>query len=308
VGRAATLSAVVQGIIGPNVLMLSPVSKPARTVQRRSLLAHALALALLAVTLPGCSSWFGKDDTPPDEPAERLYNEGLFLLNNKHDPKEAAKKFEEVDRQHPYSEWARKSLIMASYSYYTGGAYDESVNAAKRYISLHPGSPDAAYAQYLIGSSYFDEIPDITREQAGTEKALSALDEVIRKYPTSEYAESAKHKIEVARDQLAGKEMLVGRYYLEKKDFTGAINRFKVVVTQYQTTRHVEEALERLTEAYMALGIVPEAETAAAVLGHNFPDSEWYRRAYTLLKTGGSEPKENEGSWISKAFKKVGLG
>jgi outer membrane protein assembly factor BamD len=173
---------------------------------------------------------------------------------------------------------------------------------------LHPGSPDAAYAQYLIGSSYFDEIPDITREQAGTEKALAALDEVIRKYPTSEYAESAKHKIEVARDQLAGKEMQIGRYYLEKKDFTGAINRFKVVVTQYQTTRHVEEALERLTEAYMALGIVPEAQTAAAVLGHNFPDSEWYSRAYNLVKTGGSEPKENEGSWISRAFKKVGLG
>jgi outer membrane protein assembly factor BamD len=288
--------------------MLTSVSKPVRADRKRSLVAHVLALALLAVTVGGCSSWWNKDDTPPDEPAERLYNEGLFLLNSRHQPKEAAKKFEEVDRQHPYSEWARKSLIMTSYAYYAAGSYDDSVNAAKRYISLHPGSPDAAYAQYLIGSSYFDEIPDITREQAGTEKALAALDEVIRKYPTSEYAESAKHKIEVARDQLAGKEMQIGRYYLEKKDFTGAINRFKVVVTQYQTTRHVEEALERLTEAYMALGIVPEAQTAAAVLGHNFPDSEWYSRAYNLVKTGGSEPKENEGSWISRAFKKVGLG
>jgi outer membrane protein assembly factor BamD len=288
--------------------MLTSVSKPVRADRKRSLVAHVLALALLAVTVGGCSSWWNKDDTPPDEPAERLYNEGLFLLNSRHQPKEAAKKFEEVDRQHPYSEWARKSLIMTSYAYYAAGSYDDSVNAAKRYISLHPGSPDAAYAQYLIGSSYFDEIPDITREQAGTEKALAALDEVIRKYPTSEYAESAKHKIEVARDQLAGKEMQIGRYYLEKKDFTGAINRFKVVVTQYQTTRHVEEALERLTEAYMALGIVPEAQTAAAVLGHNFPDSEWYSRAYNLVKTGGSEPRENEGSWISRAFKKVGLG
>jgi outer membrane protein assembly factor BamD len=288
--------------------MLTSVSKPVRADRKRSLVAHVLALALLAVTVGGCSSWWNKDDTPPDEPAERLYNEGLFLLNSRHQPKEAAKKFEEVDRQHPYSEWARKSLIMTSYAYYAAGSYDDSVNAAKRYISLHPGSPDAAYAQYLIGSSYFDEIPDITREQAGTEKALAALDEVIRKYPTSEYAESAKHKIEVARDQLAGKEMQIGRYYLEKKDFTGAINRFKVVVTQYQTTRHVEEALERLTEAYMALGIVPEAQTAAAVLGHNFPDSEWYSRAYNLVKTGGSEPQENEGSWISRAFRKVGLG
>ena len=234
---------------------------------------------LLAASLGACSSFnlFGKDDTPPDEPADRLYNEGLYLLNDKKDPKEAVKKFEEVDRQHPYSEWARKSLIMSSYAYYQAGAYDECVTAAKRYISLHPGSADAAYAQYLIGASYFDEIPDITRDQARTEKALAALDEVIRKYPTSEYAVSAKQKIEVARDQLAGKEMQIGRYYLEKKDYTGAINRFKVVVTRYQTTRHVEEALMRLTEAYMALGIVEEAQTAAAVLGHNFPDSDWYQ-------------------------------
>ena len=137
---------------------------------------------------------------------------------------------------------------------------------------------------------------------------MAALDEVIRKYPGSEYAISAKQKIEVARDQLAGKEMEIGRYYLKKKDYTGAINRFKVVVTKYQTTRHVEEALMRLTESYMALGIVDEAQTAAAVLGHNFPDSSWYKHAYALVKTGGVEPSENTGSWISKAFKKVGLG
>lgn len=262
----------------------------------------------LGASLGACSSLWGKDETPPDEPADRLYNEGLFVLNNQKDPKKAVEKFEEVDRQHPYSEWARKSLIMSAYAYYQQGSYEESVTAAKRYISLHPGSPDAAYAQYLIGASYFDEIPDITRDQARTEKALAALDEVIRKYPASEYAVSAKQKMEVARDQLAGKEMQIGRYYLEKKDYTGAINRFKVVVTRYQTTRHVEEALERLTEAYMSLGIVGEAQTAAAVLGHNFPDSEWYKHAYALVKGGGLEPSENKGSWISKAFKKVGLG
>lgn len=272
---------------------------------------RALAVALLAASLGACSSFdlfAKKDDTPPDEPADRLYNEGLYLLNAKKDPKEAVKKFEEVDRQHPYSEWARKSLIMTSYAYYQAGEYDDCVNSAKRYITLHPGSADAAYAQFLIGSSYFDEIPDITRDQARTEKALAALDEVVRKYPTSEYANSAKQKIEVARDQLAGKEMEIGRYYLKKKDYTGAINRFKVVVTRYQTTRHVEEALMRLTESYMALGIVDEAQTAAAVLGHNFPDSTWYKHAYALVKTGGVEPKENEGSWISKAFKGIGLG
>lgn len=282
-------------------------SKPSHGVR----IVRVLAAALLAVSLGACSSFdlfSKKEDTPPDEPADRLYNEGLYLLNAKKDPKEAVKKFEEVDRQHPYSEWARKSLIMSSYAYYQAGEYDDCVNTAKRYITLHPGSADAAYAQFLIGSSYFDEIPDITRDQARTERALAALDEVIRKYPTSEYATSAKQKIEVARDSLAGKEMLVGRYYLEKKDYTGAINRFKVVVTRYQTTRHVEEALERLTEAYMALGIVDEAQTAAAVLGHNFPDSEWYKHAYALVKTGGLEPAENKGSWISRAFKKVGLG
>ena len=277
----------------------------------KSRFVRALVIAAFAVSLGACSSldfFKGKDDTPPDEPADRLYNEGLYLLNDKHDPVEAAKKFEEVDRQHPYSEWARKALIMSSFAYYQAGQYDDSVNTAKRYISLHPGSSDAAYAQFLIGSSYYDEIPDITRDQAGTEKALNALDEVTRKYPTSEYAVSAKQKIEMARDQLAGKEMMIGRYYLQKKDYTGAINRFKVVVTQFQTTRHVEEALERLTEAYMALGIIGEAQTAAAVLGHNFPDSVWYRHSYELVKTGGVEPSENKDSWISKAFRKIGLG
>jgi len=283
--------------------------KPARSGGRR--FGRAAAMMLVALSLGACSSFdffSKKDDMPPDEPADRLYNEGLFQLNAKKNAREAAKKFEEVDRQHPYSEWARKSLIMSAYAYYEQGAYDECVTAAKRYITLHPGSPDAAYAQYLIGASYFDQIPDITRDQDRTDKALAALDEVSRKYPTSEYASSAKQKIEVARDQLAGKEMQIGRYYLDKKDYTGAINRFKVVVTRYQTTRHVEEALLRLTESYMSLGIVEEAQTAAAVLGHNFPDSGWYKRAYTLVKNGGGEISENKGSWISRAFKKVGLG
>ena len=269
-----------------------------------------LAVVALAVALGGCSSFsfFKKDEVLPDEPADKLYNEGLYLLNEKKDPKRAALKFDEVDRQQPYSEWARKSLVMSAYANYTAGNYDDAISSAQRYVTLHPGSPDAAYAQYLIASSNFDQIPDITRDQARTEKALAALEEVVRKYPGTEYANSAKQKMEMARDQLAGKEMMIGRFYLQRKDFTGAINRFKAVVTRYQTTRHVEEALERLTEAYMALGIVSEAQTAAAVLGHNFPDSRWYKDAYTLLKTGGHEPSENKGSWISKAFKGIGLG
>jgi outer membrane protein assembly factor BamD len=269
--------------------------------------ARLFALALVVVALPACS-FFGKEDVIPDDPADKLYNEGLFLLNNKKDYKAAAKRFEEVDRQHPYSEWARKALIMSAYAHYEGTSYDDSVSAAKRYVTLHPGSADAAYAQYLIGSSYFDQIPDITRDQQRTERAMQALDEVVRKYPGSEYAVAAKRKLEVARDQLAGKEMDTARYYQKRRENIAAINRFKVVITQYQTTRHVEEALMRLTETYMALGVVNEAQTAAAVLGHNFPDSPWYKDAYRLVRGGGVEPHEDQGSWISKAFKKVGLG
>jgi len=271
-------------------------------------LAQLFSLALLVAPLGACGSLFSKDNVPPDEPPDKLYNEGVFLLDQRREYTDAAKKFEEVERQHPYSEWARKSLIMTAYTKYESHQFDEAVAAARRYVTLHPGSPDAAYAQYLIGSSYYEQIPDVTRDQAGTEKAIAALEEVTRKYPDSEYSASAKQKIQVARDQLAGKEMTIGRYYLEKKDFTGAINRFKIVVTQYQTTRHVEEALMRLTEAYMALGIVGEAQTAAAVLGHNFPDSRWYSHAYQLVKSGGLEPSENTSSWISKAFKKLGVG
>jgi len=266
------------------------------------------ALALVVAVLPACSLFGDKDLQVPDDPADRLYNEGLYLLNNKHDAGAAAKKFEEVDRQHPYSEWARKALIMSAFAYYEGRNYEECISAAKRYVTLHPGSPDAAYAQYLIGSSYYDQIPDISREQGRTEKALTALEEVSRKYPNTEYATNAKRKLDIAKDQLAGKEMDIGRFYQNKRDYTAAINRFKVVVTQYQTTRHVEEALMRLTEVYMSLGIVGEAQTAAAVLGHNFPDSNWYKDAYGLVKSGGLEPSENPASWISRAFKKIGLG
>ncbi len=266
------------------------------------------AFALVALALAACSMFDKTEPVAPDEPADKLYNEGLYLLNSKKDPKNAAKKFEEVDRQHPYSEWARKALIMSAFAYYQGNAYDDCINTARRYVTLHPGSPDAAYAQFLIGSSYFDQMPEISRDQDRTEKAMQALDEVVRKYPDSEYAVAAKRKIEIARDQLAGKEMDIGRQNLNSRNFVGAINRFKVVVTRYQTTRHVEEALFRLTEAYMALGIVEEAQTSAAVLGHNFPDSRWYKDAYALMQERGVEPNENKGHWISQAFTKLASG
>ncbi|MGA8293073.1 MAG: outer membrane protein assembly factor BamD [Rhodoplanes sp.] len=265
---------------------------------------------MLPVLLIGgaCSIFSQQEDLAPDIPADRLYNEGVFLLNEKKSMEQAAKKFEEVDRQHPYSEWARKALLMSAYANYEAKKYDDSIAAAKRYISLHPGSPDAAYAYYLVAASNFEQISDVSRDQSRTEKAIASLEEVIRKFPDTEYAAQARQKIEVARDNLAAKEIAIARYYQGKKNFIGAINRFKVVVTQYQTTRHVEEALMRLTECYLALGIVHEAQAAAAVLGHNFPDSTWYRDAYALMRSNGLEPAENSGSWITRAFKRVGLG
>ena len=271
-------------------------------------LAGFLLLVLVALPVMGCSLFNKDDDYIPETPADMLYNEGLYLLNDKQDYKAAAAKFDQVDRENPYSDWARKALLMSAYAYYQAELYDDCVNSAERYVTLHPGSPDAAYAQYLIGASYYDQILDVSRDQTRADKAIDALQEVVRKYPTSEYAIGAKKKIDMARDQLAGKEMDVGRFYLKRRDFIGAINRFKVVVTQYQTTRHVEEALMRLSEAYVSLGIMDEAQTAAAVLGHNFPDSPWYKDAYNLVKNAGGEPTtENKGSWISRAFGKIGL-
>jgi outer membrane protein assembly factor BamD len=281
------------------------------TDRRVNWIARAAVVTLFAPVLIGCdtltSLWSPKEEQF-EEPADKLYNEGLYLLNTKRDLKTAAKRFEEVDRQHPYSDWARRSLIMSAYTYYQAGMYEESITTSRRYIQLHPGSPDAAYAQYLIGSCYFDQIRDVTRDQDRTERAMSAFEEVVRKYPSSEYAVSAKRKMDVGRDQLAAQTMMVGRYYMERRDYSGAINRFKIVVTRYQTTRHVEEALLRLTEAYLSLGIVGEAQTSAAVLGHNFPDSRWYKDAYALVQQRGLQPSENRSSWISQAFRKLGVG
>src|SRR5579871_4485222 len=187
--------------------MMVSVQGSRRSARRLRALAGFLAVALAVLPLMGCSLFNKDTDSVPDTPADKLYNEGLFLLNDKSDYKEAAKKFDEVDRQNPYSDWARKAVLMSAFAYYQSGQYDECINAAKRYITLHPGSPDAAYAQYLIGSSYYDQILDVTRDQARADKAIDALNEVVRKYPDSEYAVAAKKKIEMARDQLAGEEM-----------------------------------------------------------------------------------------------------
>jgi outer membrane protein assembly factor BamD len=263
---------------------------------RVAVLAGLVGLAACKSSPEGTAAAYG-----PDEPAGTLYNEGLGYLNSGK-LTEAVKSFDEVDRQHPYSEWARKALVMSAFASYRRGKYDDTISTGGRYLTLYPGSPDAAYVEYLIGSSYFKQIPDVTRDQEKTHKAMAAFEDIVTHYPDSEYAADAQHKLIIARDQIAGKEMQIGRYYLEQREYLAAINRFRNVVTNYQTTRHVEEALERLTEAYYSLGLNSEAQTAAAVLGHNFPDSTWYDDAYKILQSGGLEPNENTGSWIRTVF------
>ena len=282
------------------------------TIRHRRAAAFAAPLvAVLGLGLGGCDfdpmSIFAekyKPEVVPDVPADKLYSDGLAKLEDS-DYEGAVKKFDSLDKQYQYSDWSRKALLMTAYANYEGQKYDDAISASKRYLQRHPASKDAAYAQYLMAMSNYKQIPDVTRDQERSEKALVALQELVQKYPTSEYAADAKAKIQITRDQLAGKEMEIGRYYLERRNFPAAINRFRDVVSKYQTTRHVEEALERLAEAYMALGISGEAQTAAAVLGHNFPDSPWYKDAYNLLQSGGLQPREEKGSWISKAFRGV---
>lgn len=267
---------------------------------RRSGLMRGLAGVLLALSLAGCASK-GDDLGLDNTPADQLYNEGLVQLQAGKRA-DAVKKFDDVDRLHPYSEWSKKAILMTAFTHFERGAYTDCIQSAQRFVTLYPSSPDAAYAQYLIAESYFLQIPDTARDQERTTSALNAYAELIQKYPTSQYADDARKKILTVKDQLAGKEMDVGRFYLRKRQYLAAINRFKVVVSQYQTTRHVEEALARLVECYYAMGVVSEAQTAAAVLGHNFPDSQWYKDAHDLIGKGGYAPSEDKGSWISKSF------
>ncbi|MBA5777799.1 outer membrane protein assembly factor BamD [Stappia sp. F7233] len=264
------------------------------------------AVALATLLLAACSSTDDDELATTDVPAETLYNEGLALRNEGR-LSEAAEKFNDLDKFYPYSEYARKSLINTAYLNYSRGKFPEAINAAKRFTTLYPGNPDSAYALYIIGQSYYRQIPDVTRDQENTQRALAAFGELVERFPDSEYADDARQKIRATDDQLAGKEMDIGRYYLKKRNYLAGINRFKTVVINYQTTRHVEEALFRLTECYYALGVVNEAQTAAAVLGHNYPDSQWYKDAYNLLKEGGYEPSESSESWISRTFKGINV-
>jgi len=235
------------------------------------------------------------------DPPDVLYNQALANLEEGR-LGEASRKFEAIDRQHPYTEWARKALVMGAFTYYRQSKYDEAVNMAKRYITLYPTSDDSAYAYYIIGLAYFRQIPDVTRDQKDTHRAIDAMQEVIDRYPKSEYVSDAETKIRFAREQLAGKEMQVGRYYLERTQYLAAIKRFRIVVEDYSNTNQIEEALYRLVEANYAIGLTTEAQTAAFVLGQNYPQSQWYADAFRLLQKGGLSPREDEGGWLSKVF------
>jgi outer membrane protein assembly factor BamD len=243
----------------------------------------ALALVAAAAILGGCSG--DGEDEYVERPVEELYNEAQDLLENG-SPRQAGQAFEEVERQHPYSLWATRAQLMSAYAFYEANSYDEAIAAAERFIELHPGHQDVPYAYYLIGISYYEQISDVGRDQKMTEEALQAFDELTRRFPDSEYARDARLKGDLARDHLAGKEMEIGRYYLRRGQYVAAINRFRNVVDRYQTTTHVPEALHRLTEAYLSLGLEQEAQKNAAVLGYNFPSSEWYEDSYALLNGG----------------------
>ena len=271
---------------------------------RRPMRAMLIAAALASVAVAGgCRSDGDIDITALDvetDPADVLYNQALANMKAGR-LQEASNKFEAIDKQHPYSEFARKSMVLNAFATYRLGRYSESINTARRYISLYPSSEDTAYAYYLIGLSYWKQIPQVTRDQRVTRRAIQAFNEVITRYPESEYVLDSEQKLRFARDQLAGKEMQVGRYYQERKEYAAAINRFRTVVERYPNTRQVEEALARLVEVYFAMGLTADAQAAAAVLGHNFPDSQWYADSYKLLASGGLEPRENRGSWITRA-------
>jgi outer membrane protein assembly factor BamD len=262
-----------------------------------------VAVMLAGSLLSGCGYFFGKDkEEGPTLPPGTIYNKAETLLDQQ-SYSDAAKAYEEVDINHPYSQEARRAIVMAAYAYYKDGKYDDAVGAAERYLTLHPGTPESDLAQNIIGMSYYDRILDPKRDQTNARKALQAYLTLLQRYPESRYAGEAENRARVLRDLLAANEMTVGRYYLRHNNFLAAINRFKVVVADYQTTAQIEEALSRLTEAYVALGIIPEAQSTAAVLGYNFPDSKWYKSSYALLQKYGVMPQTHEGSWITRTWR-----
>lgn len=272
--------------------------------------AFGVVAVVVALATSGCAS--NKLDTSalnPDPPTKMFSDaDGMMSKGNFDD---AAKQFEAVDREHPYSPEARKSIVMAAYAYYRAGKTPEAIASAERYVALHPGTKEAPMAHHIIAMAYFDDLKTANRDQTAARKALEQFKILKTRFPDSEFSRDADNKIRICMDNLAAQEMEVGRYYLNQHNYVAAINRFKTVVSDYQTTAHVEEALARLVESYMALGVVSEAQNAAAILGHNYPDSKWYKDSYALLQSGGVGPRDDTDSWLSKAWKSVpkfGLG
>lgn len=260
-----------------------------------------IAIILSSFLLVGCTMFNTTTDEVSEEAAGKIYNDGLILVENG-DFGAAAKKFDEVDRQHPYSHWAKKAMVMSTFTHHRSGDYTSAAETGERFVRLHPTDEEAPYVAFLMAQSFEAMIPEVSRDQQNSAKAIESYEYIMRTYPESKYAREAAKRIEFAKDQLAGKEMSVGRFYLGKRNYLAAVNRFKYVVTNFEQTRHVEEALYRLTEAYLALGLVDEAQGAGAVLGHNFPESEWYKRAYALLKGKGYSPEKSVTGWLSGLF------
>ncbi|WP_425438814.1 outer membrane protein assembly factor BamD [Paracoccus isoporae] len=264
-------------------------------------------MALAGLVLTGCGAGGDAGERVPVEnfAAEEIYRRGEYELENNRDPDTAVYYFSEIERLYPYSQWAKRALIMQAYSYHRNKDYEEARGAAQRFVDTYPGDDDAAYAKYLLALSYYDQIDEVGRDQGLTFQALQALREVIEEYPDSEYARSAILKFDLAFDHLAGKEMEIGRYYLKRGHYAASINRFRVVVEDFQTTTHTPEALMRLVEAYLALGLTDEAQTAGAVLGHNFQSSPFYEDAYAQLRGRGLSASPKGESWLTNVYRQV---
>jgi outer membrane protein assembly factor BamD len=265
---------------------------------RLSVLSRFGALVLV-LGLAACGGSGNKNQTYIEKPVDDLYNTAMDQLGND-DYAKAAATFGQVESQHPYSVWATKSQLMAIYANYQNAKYDDAIIAADRFIQLHPGNRDIAYAYYIKAICYYIQITDVGRDQKITEQAVKALDDVVRRFPNSKYARDAKLKLDFTHDHLAGKEMEIGRYYLKQSEYLAAMNRFRRVIDNYQTTTHVPEALERLVECDLALGLTKEAQENAAVLGYNYPGSHWYEDAYALVSNNTAG--HHSPGWFSSLF------
>ena len=265
--------------------------------------------AVLIGTLAACAAQKTKDVPLDTLSAEDIFKRGEFLLEDKAAKKgQALEYFQTVERLYPYSAWAKRALIMQAFTLHKARKYEEARTAAQRYLDYYPGEEDSAYAAYLLALSYYDQIDEVGRDQGLTYQALQALRVVIEQYPDSEYAKSAQLKFEMAFDHLASKDMEIGRYYLKRGNYTAAINRFRAVVQDFQTSSHTAEALHRLVEAYLALGLTDEAQTAGAILGYNYQSSPFYEDSFKLLKEKGLEPKSKGNNWLSQVYRQMILG